>query len=849
MKSTRWWIIYLVLLLVSTGVRWWLASAPHPSPDQKVAWLPEVGGTSGHLVGMVYRDLWPAGRKDAPVIVLLHGSPVASVALNRLVEALRGDFRLIVPDLPGMGRSQWSVPDYSVEAHAVYVRELLNQLGLRQVNVAGYSMGGGVAISLAGQAPESVASLSLISGLGVQEHELFGDYTLNHAVHGLQLLGLRVVDDLLPHFGLLDWFPLNTSYARNFYDTDQRPLRGWLAGWQGPALIVQGREDGLVSPSAAREHARLMPQSEVTWLAGGHGLVFDEKSSRVIAERLAAFVREVEAGRASMRSQAEPARLAASLPVVDPRAGEPWRGGRVPVMLALLAVATLVSEDLACIGGGLLVAAGKLAFGPVAAACFTGIFVGDLLLVVAGRWGERRVLAAWPLRSWVSAGAVERAGRWFAQKGAYLILASRFMPGTRLPTYIAAGILRVPLVKFVPWFLLACILWTPLLVGAAMLAGQAAVGWLAKWSEASGLLLVGGAVAWILVKLGLRLATWRGRRLLLSHWRRLSRWEFWPMWAVYPPVVVYGLWLGIRHRSFTVFTAANPGIGAGGGLVGESKSEILTGLSGAGDAVASWVLVAPGSIEDRMTVARQFAEENGYPVVLKPDVGERGAGVVIARNEDEMRQAMTEDTGPLIAQAYVPGVEYGVFYYRYPQAARGEILAITDKRMPGVTGDGCRTLEELILADERAVCMAPFFIKKFGVRLDEVPVMGEQVVLTELGTHCRGALFLDGTHLLTSGLSAEIERVSRTFTGFYFGRYDVRAASEEAFRRGEFKVIELNGLTSEATSIYDPRHSVWFGWRMLCRQWRIAFEIGGANRKRGAHVLAVREIWELVKRE
>jgi hypothetical protein len=444
---------------------------------------------------------------------------------------------------------------------------------------------------------------------------------------------------------------------------------------------------------------------------------------------------------------------------------------------------------------------------------------------------------------------VERAERWFALRGAYLILASRFMPGTRLPTYVAAGILRVPLVKFVPWFVLACALWTPLLVGAAMVSGQAALGWLSKWSEASGGLLAAGAVAWCVVKLALALTTWRGRRLLLSRWRRFSRWEFWPMWVVYPPVVAYGIWLGIKHRSFTVFTAANPGIGAGGGLVGESKSEILAGLSGAGDRVATWILLNQVKPTERLAAAKQFASTHGYPVVLKPDVGERGAGVVIAKNADEIAGVLSKQTEALIVQAYVPGVEYGVFYYRHPEAAHGEILAITDKRMVGVTGDGRRTLEELILADERTVCMAGFFLKMLGARLDEIPRAGECVTLTELGTHCRGALFLDGTQLLTPKLHAEVERVSRTFTGFYFGRYDVRADSEQAFRRGEFKVIELNGLTSEATSIYDPRHSVWFGWRMLFKQWRLAFEIGEANRARGARALAVREIYSLLKNQ
>ena len=87
----------------------------------------------------------------------------------------------------------------------------------------------------------------------------------------------------------------------------------------------------------------------------------------------------------------------------------------------------------------------------------------------------------------------------------------------------------------------------------------------------------------------------------------------------------------------------------------------------------------------------------------------------------------------------------------------------------------------------------------------------------------------DGRHVVPQKLDAAIDRVSRGFAGFYFGRYDVRAESVEAFQRGEFKIIALNGLTSEATNLYDPAHSLWSGWRTLCREWRIAFEIAAAE--------------------
>ena len=107
------------------------------------------------------------------------------------------------------------------------------------------------------------------------------------------------------------------------------------------------------------------------------------------------------------------------------------------VALIAIAAATLVSEDLACLAAGLLVARGSLAFAPAATACFLGILGGDLGLVAVGRSIGRRSLRAVPLRWWVSAEAVQRAEHWFARRGASMVLASRFVPGTRLPTYVA----------------------------------------------------------------------------------------------------------------------------------------------------------------------------------------------------------------------------------------------------------------------------------------------------------------------------------------------------------------------------------------------------------------------------
>jgi hypothetical protein len=243
-----------------------------------------------------------------------------------------------------------------------------------------------------------------------------------------------------------------------------------------------------------------------------------------------------------------------------------------------------------------------------------------------------------------------------------------------------------------------------------------------------------------------------------------------------------------------------------------------------------------------------MSENNlGYPIVLKPDRGQRGSGVAIIRSDAEMQACFEKTDADTIIQEYVPGYEFGVFYLRKPNQKAGCIFSMTDKRFPIVTGDGKRTLEELILADGRAVCMAPFYLNLHRNALFDVPEAGEKIQLVELGTHCRGAMFLDGSNLKTPELEAVIDRISQTFPGFYFGRYDIRTSSIDDFKQGKnFKIIELNGVTSEATSIYDPKNSLISAYRILMRQWWLAFEIGAQNRQRGLQPVSLARLLRLL---
>lgn len=847
-----------MLLAASHAFQLLFPSDSRPLGDRRSITTPAIADGQRRAetpIDLAYLE-WPAepgtDPEDAALrepVLLLHGSPGDGANFRRMGPLLAAaGHRTVAPDLPGFGASTFEVPDYSIYAHALYTLDLLDQLGIERAHVVGFSMGGGVALHLQDLAPERVASVTMLSAIGVQEHELLGQYHLNHALHGLQLAGLWAIFEGIPHFGALRPGGLDIAYARNFFDTDQRPLRALLRAFEPPMLILHGEDDVLVPASAAREHHRLVPHSELVMIDANHFMVF--RAPQMLVEELTGFFSRVEDGSAARRAQAKPERLAAAAPELGER--KTASGFALLLTLVLLAFATLVSEDLACIAAGLLVAQGALAFWPAAFACGAGIFFGDLLLYLVGRLG-RGWLQHRPWSWFVSPEDIARSRRWFGRRGAWVILLSRFLPGTRLPTYVAAGVLRMPAAWFTACLLIPVALWTPFLVAVSRYTGERFFSTFEVFQRYAlpgfaGLLLS----VWLLLGVGRSLATHRGRRLLSGWWRRKTRWEFWSPWVFYPPVLLYALWLGVKYRGPTLFTAANPGMPAGGGFLGESKSEILSRLDPT--FVADFEVIPTSlSPEEKARRALDFQQRLalGFPLVLKPDQGQRGQGVTIAKSREEVGTFFADPSrasAPTIVQRFIPGPELGIFYIRLPGGPTGRIFSITEKVLPSVTGDGTTHVESLILDDDRAVAMAPTYLSRLKSQLDRVPEPGEKVPLAELGTHCRGAIFLDGARHRTPELEAAVERISRSFDGFYFGRFDCKAPSLEAFEAGrDLQILELNGVTSEATHIYDPKNSLLDAYRVLFEQWRLAFEIGARNRDKGFEPLALGALLQLLR--
>ncbi len=320
--------------------------------------------------------------------------------------------------------------------------------------------------------------------------------------------------------------------------------------------------------------------------------------------------------------------------------------------------------------------------------------------------------------------------------------------------------------------------------------------------------------------------------------RVVSPFEFWPGWLTYTPVVLHWMALGLRYGSFSLPTAANPCITTGG-LCGESKTAILDQLQGdARDWIAPYTTLLTGA-DDTPRARRAMAEAGlALPIVIKPDIGCNGTGVRLVRDEADLVTVLAAfDRGvTLVLQALVTHeAEAGVFYIRHPDEPVGRITSLTLKSSPIVTGDGRSTLRALIHADPRTGTVPHLYLDRLRDRLESVPDLGERVRLVFAGNHCKGSVFTNGADEVTEALTARIDGIARALPDFHFGRFDLRYASPPALRSGTgFKIIEVNGVGSEATHIWDPNTSLREAYAAQFHHYGEAFRIGAAMRRRGA---------------
>jgi hypothetical protein len=274
-------------------------------------------------------------------------------------------------------------------------------------------------------------------------------------------------------------------------------------------------------------------------------------------------------------------------------------------------------------------------------------------------------------------------------------------------------------------------------------------------------------------------------------------------------------------------------------MMGESKYEVLNLIPG--HLKPKTILIKPSA---SVTDVTQLLHEVGLtlPVIFKPDLGERGWMVRRIRNEQEIERYLNEIKIDFIAQELVDlPLEFGVYYVRFPSQTSGFVNSITGKEFLSVTGDGRKSLKELILGKDRAKLQWKTLRAMYADRLNEIIPSGKKVELVSIGNHCLGTTFLNCNHLINDTLNASFDSISKQIDGFYFGRYDLRCATLEDLENGNIKIMELNGCGAEPAHIYQPGSSLIAAIKVLITHWRNLYRVSKENHNRGVPYLSFQE--------
>ena len=313
---------------------------------------------------------------------------------------------------------------------------------------------------------------------------------------------------------------------------------------------------------------------------------------------------------------------------------------------------------------------------------------------------------------------------------------------------------------------------------------------------------------------------------------KLTQWEHWPSFMYYVPLLPFYFIRSLKAGHPIFYTIANPAILFSGNGT-ESKFNTLSLVPEALRPIS--LLVAKN---DSVSSIPEKLKDLGldFPVIAKPNIGFRGYLVKKIDSQKALENYFQHIKEEVIIQEFIPyEKELGIFYHRIPGDAKGKITSVTIKKFIKVKGDGILTLSALIQNDERAFLYADLFFALHQHQLEKVLKKGEELTLSLIGNHSKGTQFLNGNHLINNDLEAFIDEVCQKMEGWYYGRLDIKYEDYDKLLKGEaYKILEINGIISEPTHIYDASHenaSYFKALKSINEHWRIMGEIARKNHK------------------
>lgn len=302
--------------------------------------------------------------------------------------------------------------------------------------------------------------------------------------------------------------------------------------------------------------------------------------------------------------------------------------------------------------------------------------------------------------------------------------------------------------------------------------------------------------------------------------KRIYHYEFWPFWVFYIPAYFYYFWLALKSRKWVYFSVLNPCMNFGGAFL-SSKFNYLKHVP------ENW---KPKTLflkanEDIAYVHKKIEEEKiHFPVIAKPDMGERGKNVKIISSISELNQYLKKTSQSSIIQQYITyPIELGILFY-WDSDKNPKISSVGIKAFCEIHGTGKDTLEALVKKNHRIAHRIDILKTTFAKKWQTIIPKGDKILLEPIGNHNLGTTFYNARkHYTKDMLDWTAECVSH-IPGFDYGRLDVKIKNWDAFKSKKgIKVLEINGVNAEPIHIYDPSYSIWKAYSDIFRHMDIIY--------------------------
>jgi pimeloyl-ACP methyl ester esterase len=225
---------------------------------------------------------------EKPTLLFVHGIALDHTVWQSQVGAFSPEFRVVCVDLRGYGRSTAANPNISFEDHAGDLATLIDSLGLKNVTLIGWSMGGAIAQLYAATYPGKISRLVLVA----TTPQLLADDKFNHALpaDAAQQLGALMVQDYAKGCAAFCAMvaPEDQRVAamltaigtksrpdvvlKAFQSSGGRSLLGYLPKINTPTTVIAGSNDVICLPAANSYLAKNIPgsQGDAIFMETGH---------------------------------------------------------------------------------------------------------------------------------------------------------------------------------------------------------------------------------------------------------------------------------------------------------------------------------------------------------------------------------------------------------------------------------------------------------------------------------------------------------------------------------------------------------------------------------------------------